>query len=146
MFADHPFFGVGLDNFLYEYRSRYIFDAAWQEPNLNHPHNIFLDFATRLGLFGLLAGGWMIWEAYRALKAAVGSLTSEAATASETEWLPVAVGLSGSLAAMLAHGLVDHSFFLVDLAFVFYLILGTAVWLTTSDLSRLGTDRTDQHG
>jgi O-antigen ligase len=136
MFADHPFFGVGLDNFLYEYRGRYIFDAAWQEPNLNHPHNIFLDIATRLGLFGLLAGGWMIWEAFRALKAAVRSLTAKAtaplvASTNGNEWLPVAVGLSGSLAAMLAHGLVDHSFFLVDLAFVFYLILATAVWLTT---------------
>jgi hypothetical protein len=30
---------------------------------------------------------------------------------------------------MVAHGLVDHSFFLVDLAFVFYLILGVGVWL-----------------
>ena len=39
---------VGLDNFLYAYRGRYILDAAWQEPNLNHPHNIVLDFATRL--------------------------------------------------------------------------------------------------
>jgi hypothetical protein len=45
------------------------------------------------------------------------------------EWLPVAAGLAGSLVAMLAHGLVDHSFFLVDLAFIFFLILGTAVWL-----------------
>jgi hypothetical protein len=34
------------------------------------------------------------------------------------------------LADIIAHGLVDHSFFLVDLAFVFYLGLGTAVWLT----------------
>src|SRR5690606_23230465 len=125
----------GLDNFLYEYRGRYIFDAAWQEPNLNHPHNILLDFATRLGLFGLLAGGWMIWEAFRAVRAAVRGLTAQsvataAARTTNNEWLPVAVGFAGALAAMLTHGLVDHSFFLVDLAFVFYLVLGTAVWLT----------------
>jgi hypothetical protein len=44
-------------------------------------------------------------------------------------WLPVAGGLSGALAAMLVHGLVDHSFFLVDLAFGFYLLTGMAVWL-----------------
>lgn len=137
MFLEHPLFGVGLDNFLYEYRGRYIFDAAWQEPNLNHPHNILLDFATRLGLFGLLAGGWIIWEAYRMVRAAVRGLTAQsdttaAALAINNEWLPVAVGLAGALAAMLAHGLVDHSFFLVDLAFVFYLILGTAVWLTNT--------------
>ncbi len=121
MFADHPWFGIGLDNFLYAYRGRYIFDAAWQEPNLNHPHNIILDFATRLGLVGLLAGAWLIGEAARALLRAVGR--------ADREWLPVAAGLLGSLAAMLAHGLVDHSFFLIDLAFVFYLLLGVGVWM-----------------
>lgn len=124
MIADHPLLGVGLDNFLYAYRGRYILDAAWQEPNLSHPHNIVLDFATRLGLLGLLAGLWLMGEAVLALWRAV-------RRADET-WLPVAAGLAGALAAMLAHGLVDHSFFLVDLAYLFYLILGVAVWLVTS--------------
>ena len=41
----------------------------------------------------------------------------------------ISAGLAGSLAAMLAHGLVDHSLFLIDLAFVFFLILGVAVWM-----------------
>ena len=123
MAGDHPLFGVGLDNFLYAYRGAYILDAAWQEPNLNHPHNIVLDFATRLGLVGLLAGAWLIGEAALALRRALRRVGAA--------WLPVAAGLAGGLAAMLAHGLVDHSFFLVDLAFVFYLILGSAVWLAT---------------
>ena len=122
MLADHPWLGVGLDNFLYAYRGRYILDAAWQEPNLNHPHNIVLDFATRLGLLGLLAGAWLFWEAARAVVQAV--------RRSDAVWQPVAVGLAGSLAAILAHGLVDHSFFLVDLAFVFYLIMAVAVRLS----------------
>lgn len=122
MVTEHPLFGVGLDNFLYAYRGRYILDAAWQEPNLNHPHNIILDFATRLGLIGFLVGGWMIFEAGKALKSAVQKTNPSR--------LPIAIGLSGSLAAMLAHSLVDHSFFLVDLAFTFFLILGVAVWLT----------------
>ena len=126
MAADHPLLGVGLDNFLYAYRGRYILDAAWQEPNLNHPHNIVLDFATRLGLLGLLAGAWLLFEAARALWTAMRRMASGRAGA---PWLPVAAGLAGALAAMLAHGLVDHSFFLVDLAFVFFLILGVAVWL-----------------
>lgn len=149
MFMDHPFFGVGLDNFLYEYRGRYILDAAWQEPNLNHPHNIFFDFATRLGLFGLLAGGWMIGEVVRGLTTEV--VTTNGGTTEVVDdftivttnnMLPVAVGFSGALAAMVAHGLVDHSFFLVDLAFVFYLILGTAVWLT----KRITTDKNGSDG
>lgn len=121
MFADHPWLGVGLDNFLYAYRGRYILDAAWQEPNLNHPHNIVLDFATRLGMLGLIAGSWLIWEAARALRFALHHPNSRR--------LPIAAGLAGSLAAMLAHGLVDHSLFLIDLAFVFFLILGVAVWM-----------------
>jgi O-antigen ligase len=121
MIADNALTGVGLDNFLYAYRSRYIFDAAWQEPNLNHPHNIVLDFATRLGLLGLLAGGWLFWSLGRTLRRAHSHVSAE--------WQPVAVGLAGALAAILAHGLVDHSFFLIDLAYTFYLLLGTAVWL-----------------
>jgi O-antigen ligase len=121
MFRENPLFGVGLDNFLYAYRGRYILDGAWQEPNLNHPHNIFLDFATRLGLVGLLAGGWMIFILARTLKRVLAKVNEE--------WLPVAAGLSGALAAMLIHGLVDHSFFLVDLALSFYLMIGIAVWL-----------------
>ncbi|MFQ5421912.1 MAG: O-antigen ligase family protein, partial [Anaerolineae bacterium] len=121
MVRQHPWFGVGLDNFLYAYRGRYIFDAAWQEPNLSHPHNILLDFATRLGLLGLLAGGWLIWQAWRTLWRQLDRVN--------VEWQPLLVGLLALLVDMLAHGWVDHSFFLVDLAFVFYLVLGTAVWL-----------------
>ena len=122
MVAEHPWLGVGLDNFLYAYRGRYIFDAAWQEPNLNHPHNILLDFATRLGWLGLLAGGWLFWEFGRRLQKLLNRATAE--------YLPLVVGLGGMLVDIIAHGLVDHSFFLVDLAFVFYLGLGTAVWLS----------------
>lgn len=128
MFADHPLFGVGLDNFLYAYRGRYIFESAWQEPNLSHPHNIVLDFATRLGLLGLLAGGWMLWVLAGTLWAEQKHLAKSEDRFS-TAWRPVAAGLGGAFVAMLAHGLVDHSFFLVDLAFTFYLMLGTVVWL-----------------
>jgi O-antigen ligase len=121
MFVDHPWFGVGLDNFLYEYRGRYIMDAAWQEPNLNHPHNVFLDFATRLGLAGILTGLWLFWSYVRvAIR-----LPSRCTPA----WRPVAVGATGAIAYTLAHGLVDHSFFLVDLAFSFFLIFGLVIWI-----------------
>ncbi|MEZ4512666.1 MAG: O-antigen ligase family protein [Chloroflexota bacterium] len=120
MVRQHPWFGIGLDNFLYAYRGRYILDAAWQEPNLNHPHNIILDFATRLGLLGLAAGTALFTSFIHTLRRARPDAT----------WQPVVVGMWGSLAAIVTHGLVDHSFFLVDLAFVFYLLLGTAVWLT----------------
>jgi O-antigen ligase len=121
MVADHPFFGVGLDNFLYEYRGRYILEAAWRDPNLSHPHNWLLDFGTRIGLPGLLAGLWLFGTFINTLRKIRPSVTAV--------WLPVVVGLAAALADMLVHGLVDHAFFLVDLAFAFYLLLGTAVWL-----------------
>ncbi len=121
MVKEHPWFGVSLDNFLYAYRGRYILDAAWQEPNLNHPHNIFLDFATRLGLVGLLVGFWLFAEAGRRLWRKAEQVTAV--------WQPVFIGFGGVLVAIIGHGLVDHSFFLVDLAYAFMLMLGTAVWL-----------------
>ncbi len=120
MFLDHPIWGVGLDNFLYAYRGRYILNAAWKDPNLSHPHNIWLDFGTRLGMLGLLTGGWMIFVCGQLL-------WKLASQRNELQW--IGIGLAAGLLDMLAHGLVDHSFFLVDLSFVFYLMLGTAVTL-----------------
>ncbi len=127
MFLDHPILGVGLDNFLYAYRGRYIFEAAWQEPNLSHPHNIVLDFATRLGLLGLVAGSWMIWSYWRT--------TYKLPVQVHDRWKPIAIGLLGSLSYILVHGLVDHSFFLVDLAYSFLLLLAIAVWLEKTKIA-----------
>lgn len=127
MFLDHPVIGVGLDNFLYEYRGRYILDAAWQEPNLSHPHNIVLDFASRLGLAGLLAGAWLFWSYLRLALGLPGRVNYP--------WRPIAVGIIGALVYTVAHGLVDHSFFLVDLAFSFFFMLGLAVWLDENQVA-----------
>ncbi|MEM7331586.1 MAG: O-antigen ligase family protein, partial [Chloroflexota bacterium] len=121
MFLDHPWLGVGLDNFLYAYRGEYILNAAWQEPDLNHPHNIFLDFATRLGLLGLISGGLLFISLGQSLKANLAKL--------DGKWWALTVGMIGTLIDILFHGLVDHSFFLVDLAFVFMWLLATAVTL-----------------
>ncbi len=120
MWRDHPWLGVGLDNFLYEYRGRYILANAWQEPSLNHPHQIILDFGTRLGILGLIVGTWL----FSTLLSTLYSLLSTRSS--------LVIGLLGATIYILAHGLVDHSFFLIDLAFVFYLLLGSAVWLSQS--------------
>jgi O-antigen ligase len=113
MLRDHWPLGVGLDNFLYQYRTRYILPEAWQEPNLSHPHNLILDFGTRLGIGGIVLLLWLqvaFWRnAWRLYQKSPGPLT---------------LGLMGSMLVILAHGLVDNSYFLVDLAFVFSLIVG----------------------
>ena len=117
MLRDHPWLGVGLDNFLYQYRTRYILPDAWQEPNLSHPHNLVLDFGTRLGVGGILVLLWLqvafwslAWRLYR--------------RQAEGEARLLILGLMASMAAALAHGLLDNSFFLVDLAFIFFLTIG----------------------
>jgi O-antigen ligase len=127
MFLDYPLLGTGPDNFLYLYRSRYILPEAWQEPNLSHPHNLVLDFLTRFGLLGLAAGAWLMlafWRAalrvYRRLSALAGRLPEP----ERRSLLALVVGLMGLVAAMLAHGLVDHGLFLVDLSYAFFLALG----------------------
>jgi len=117
MLHDHPWLGVGLDNFLYQYRTRYILPDAWQEPNLSHPHNIVLDFGTRLGVGGIIVLLWLqiafwriAWRLYRRLP--------------ESGMRALTLGLMSSMVATLTHGLVDNAFFLVDLAFIFFMTLG----------------------
>ncbi len=117
MALDHPWLGVGPDNFLYLYRTRYVLPSAWAELNLSHPHNIVLDFWTRLGLAGLLSGAWLLgatgwrgWRLYQNLHEG------------NVRW--AILGLLAGLVAGLAHGLVDNSLFLVDLSFFFFLCAG----------------------
>jgi O-antigen ligase len=126
MFLDHPLLGVGLDNFLYEYRSKYILPDAWQEPNLSHPHNIALDFLSRLGLLGLACGVWLLAGFWRTALLAYRKLTAD------PEGRALCVGFMASVADMLAHGLVDHSFFLLDLAYAFCLALAAVQHLRTA--------------
>jgi predicted lipid-binding transport protein (Tim44 family) len=52
---------------------------------------------------------WRGWIAYRRLP--------------EVDERLLVLGLMGGMVGALAHGLVDHSFFLVDLAFAFMLML-----------------------
>ncbi|MBN1138745.1 MAG: O-antigen ligase family protein [Anaerolineae bacterium] len=118
MVRDHPVLGVGLDSFLYEYRTAYVLPTAWEEFNLSHPHNLVLDFWLRLGLPGVLWLGWVIVLFFRR----GWYLYSRSRLASGTDWLLI-LGLMAGMVNFLAHGLVDAAFFLVDLSFVFMLML-----------------------
>lgn len=121
MFLDYPLLGVGPDNFLYLYRSRYILPEAWEEPDLSHPHNLVLDFLTRTGLLGFLTGLLMHVAFWRT---GLANHRHLAAAPAARDLFALNLGLLGLMADLLAHGLVDHAFFLVDLAFVFFLALG----------------------
>jgi O-antigen ligase len=144
MFREHPWLGVGLDNFLYQYRSRYILPAAWQEPNLSHPHNILLDYGSRLGLGGLAAGVWLqvaFWSTALPLRRLTDGSAERAGhvRAAARDRRALALGLMGSMVNFLAHGLVDASYFVIDLAFAFFLTLGVVEWLARSQTDEIET-------
>ena len=116
MIRDQPVLGVGLDNFLYAYRTQYVLPAAWEEFNLSHPHNVVLDFWLRLGLPGLLVFFWLLvaffrrgWRLYSDLP--------------ESGERLLVLGLMAGMVNLVAHGLVDNAFFLVDLAYTFMLMI-----------------------
>ncbi len=124
MIRDHPVTGIGLDQFLYQFGGEYLRpDAIW-DSDLSHPHNIVLDFWTRLSLFGLLTLLLTQWRFWR-----VTSSVLNQARQNNSRLYPLALGLMGSMAALLAHGLIDNSVFVIDLAYIFMFQLAAALRL-----------------
>ncbi len=117
MVRDRPLTGVGLDNFLYLYRERYMPPEAWQEPDISHPHNIVLDFWVRLGIGGVFALGLLQLEFWRRI--------FELTRAAGPEPRLIAAVCGAAMAELLVHGLFDNSYFLIDLAYLFWFIFAS---------------------
>jgi len=115
MIRDHPAFGVGLDQFYYQYAPRYIDPAAWGERYTAHPHNLFLDFWVRLGIMGL---AWIVWM-FGGLAFAI----TRGWRATTDDARRVIIAAAVALTAALIHGLVDNFYFLIDLAVVWWFLL-----------------------
>lgn len=128
MALDHPVFGVGPDQFLYQYQRRYIEPAAWPERYTSHPHNLVLDVWLRLGVAGIACG----------IGIAVGMLTRCRTMMASIRTDPIAVGGLAALAGGLAHGMFDNGFFLPDLAVLTWLAI--AFTLTSASAQRLAPD------
>jgi len=114
MLAGHTISGIGLDNFLYYYQHGYRLPAAWREPDLSHPHNLLLDFWLSLGLPGILLLGLLLGRFVEVVVQGwrrCGGLERG-----------IYAGTAGAMADTVAHGLVDNSFFLVDLSVLFWLL------------------------
>jgi len=116
MIRDHPIFGVGLDNFLYHYPD-YILPGAEIEPGMSHPHNLVLDFWVRLGIPGLISLVWLLSTFFRSGLRLYRRFDDGYERA-------IVLGCMGSMVDFVAHGLIDNSFFLVELSFIFMLSLG----------------------
>ena len=124
MALDHLLLGVGPDNFLYTYRSTYLLPQAWQEPNLNHPHNWILDWWTHIGLPGLALA-----TALFVVGLAARWRTSVAAAASRPAEAVLSLGFLAAGVGALVHGLIDASFALPDLMISWVLILMAVIAL-----------------
>jgi len=111
--------GVGPDNFLYAYRTRYVLPTAWEEFNLSHPHNVFLDYAARLGLLGLVG---FLWTQFAFWRQALPLFRTDDPTRRA-----LVLGVVAAMVDVLAHGLVDMAVLNVDLALIYALLLGLMV-------------------
>lgn len=125
MIADHPAFGVGLDQFVVHY-PRYMLPSAWREPNLSHPHNLLLDVWLRMGAVGVAVVMWLLASFF--------ALAYRLYRQEGRPWQrALAVGLLASMVDFIVHGMIDNSYFVVDLAVVF--------WFSMAAVKILGKER-----
>jgi O-antigen ligase len=126
LIRESPWFGVGPGNFAQAYRTRYVLPSAWQQFNLEHPHNIYLDHWSRLGLLGVVAGVAVqatFWGTVRQ-KQREWRASGQNSRSVGCDSCALLLALAGSMAALLAHGLVDNTLFFPDLALILFLTLG----------------------
>ena len=144
----YPIFGVGLDNFLCYYSRNTIcviptlHGHYWittvpgthmstglsEEPNLSHPHNIFLHVWVSMGIFGLLAFVALValffWLFARILKAV---RANGGAGQHDFEWM--VIGTGAAMLAGLIQGQVDNAFLAQDMAFCFWTLVAALLLL-----------------
>jgi O-antigen ligase len=99
LIADHPFFGVGANNFGQHASSYGFVDIAAGVP-ANHAHNLPLTIAAERGLLGLAA---LVW-----LAVALVSNLRQGARARSGLTRAMVVAVAGSLMVLLLEGLVDY--------------------------------------
>lgn len=141
MLADRPIFGVGLDQFLNQFQARDLIDpeqceklyqnhprqyivaeAQCKELYTAHPHNLFLDYWLSLGIMGVLVLLLLLWRYFRVALDRIKGASSR--LGADPLGRAMALGLLASMINFLAHGMVDNSYFLMDLAMIFWLSCG----------------------
>jgi len=141
MIHDSPWFGYGMDNWLCHYSRNTIcyipgLKHYWiltnpvthaptglmDEPDLSHPHNIFLHVWVSIGVFGLLAFivllvlfFWLFMRVLTHLR------STESGRTLQLQW--ITIGIGAAMFAALLQGQVDSSFLEQDLAFCFWTLL-----------------------
>ncbi|MCB0127237.1 MAG: O-antigen ligase family protein, partial [Caldilineaceae bacterium] len=119
LWLDYLWFGVGPGGFFWRYPA-YLPLGMLDEPNLYHPHNLWLEFATGWGLAGLLWLLLLLWYLVRQLRRL--TVRHDHSMRKPTDWLTLS--LLAALAAGLAHAQVDAFLVLPDLALWLWFALG----------------------
>ena len=108
LIKEHPFKGIGADMFFWEsiYRCR--------------THNIFLETAVNLGIFGLLILLWLFYTIFKL----IGKGLTESTGGSNRY---IQVGIFASLVSFLAHNQVDYFWNQHEIIGLFWILVGIGV-------------------
>ena len=122
MLRDHPIFGVGPDQFLNQFQTTLYCSRIATRGIYCPPHNIILDYWLTLGIIGVLILLWLLWRYFR--EAFNRIRQSSIAGSYDSVGRALALGLIASMLDFLVHGMVDNSYFLMDLALIFWMCCG----------------------
>jgi putative inorganic carbon (hco3(-)) transporter len=96
--AEHPFLGIGQGNFASVSPGYGLYDVG--SLPYNHAHDLFLNVAVELGVFGL---GMLVW-----FLVAVGRAIGAIIRARARPTFPIGVGLAAALSGLLASSILDY--------------------------------------
>ena len=125
MVKEFPVFGVGPDQFLYQYSRRFVEPMGWPERFTSHPHNILLDTWLRLGVLGLATLVTLVIGIVWIIQRNSGAIRHDA-------W---AIGAIAALFGGCIHSMVDNGFFLADLATMSWFLVAIVI---TAPVTNLG--------
>jgi O-antigen ligase len=147
MIQDSPWLGYGMDNWLCHYSKNNIcknnLHHYWitkdppvtgpitglsDEPDLSHPHNIFLHVWVSMGVFGLLAFLVVLILFYSLFARILMYLRSnDVERREQLRWMTLGVG--AAMLAALVQGQGDSAFLEQDLAFCFWMLVSALLLL-----------------
>ena len=114
---DHPWLGIGpglFQEYYLNYQNQMLPYLEWAVPQ---PHNLFLAFWLQTGLVGLTGFIWLLILFFRQIKSSH----------------LISYFLMAAMIYLLAHGLVDTTYWKNDLSIIFWLLIGLSfnrlIWL-----------------
>ena len=110
---DHPWLGIGADNFRHVY-GRYLGLATWD--TRVHANNSYLEALAGTGIVGLAAVAWLVM--------AIGAAVWQQWRAVSAETLPLFAAAAAAIAAIAVHGLVDSFLAFTSTYVVFAIAIG----------------------